>query len=253
MKTPLLPLTATLAVLGVSLAHAEDTAKSPFALSFTLGATSDYVFRGVSQTQNEPAVQGGLELAHDSGFYVGLWGSNVDWVEAGGYKEDNSLEVDLYGGFRGTFADSFGYDFGIITYYYPGDKISGAVDPDTTEVYAGLSWKTVALKYYHTVSDHFFGWTTDDGGDTRGSYYLDLSASYDLGGGWGVLGHVGHQEVEDNDAASYTDWKLGVSKDLGFGVATLAYTDTDASKSAYTWDGEEVADARVVLSFQKSF
>ena len=145
MKTPLLPLTATLAVLGVSLAHAEDTAKSPFALSFTLGATSDYVFRGVSQTQNEPAVQGGLELAHDSGFYVGLWGSNVDWVEAGGYKEDNSLEVDLYGGFRGTFADSFGYDFGIITYYYPGDKISGAVDPDTTEVYAGLSWKTVAL------------------------------------------------------------------------------------------------------------
>ncbi|WP_142809436.1 TorF family putative porin [Tepidiphilus olei] len=254
MKSFALPLTAMFCALHViPSAHAEESPQSPYSLSFSLGATSDYVFRGVSQTQNEPAVQGGLEFAHASGIYIGLWGSNVAWVKDGGYKDDNSLEVDLYGGFRGNFTEDFGYDAGIITYYYPGNKISGATDPDTTEVYAGVSWRTISFKYSHAVSKHLFGWTADDGGKTRGSYYLDLSGTYDLGSGWSVLAHVGYQDIKDNDEASYTDWKLGVSKDLGFGIVSLAYTDTDASKSAYTWDGEKVADARVILSFQTGF
>ena len=228
-------------------------ADSPYTLSANVGLTSDYVFRGVSQTQNQAAIQGGFDFAHASGFYLGTWGSNVNWVEEGGYKDKSSMEIDLYGGFKGAITDSVGYDVGVVTYYYPGDKIAGATSPDTTEVYAGLSYGIFTAKVNYTVSDHFVGWTTTDGGKTQGSYYGDLSAAYEIADGWTLLAHVGYQSVKDNDDASYTDWKLGVSKDLGFGVATLAYTDTNADKAAYTWAGDKVADGRVFVSFLKSF
>jgi conserved hypothetical protein, proteobacterial len=227
-------------------------AESPHSLSGNISLTSDYVFRGVSQTQNGPAIQGGFDYSHASGFYVGTWASNVAWVSDGGYKDDNSMEIDLYGGYRGS-AGPIGYDLGVITYYYPGDDIPGATDPDTTEAYVGASWEFLSLKYSHVVSEHFVGWTTDTGGKTRNSYYVELNGSYDLGSGWGVLGHVGYQNVKDNDDASYTDWKVGVTKDIGFGVVTVAYTDTNADDTAYTWDGEEVADGRAFVSFSKTF
>lgn len=240
-------LVAGLAVPALALAQ---EAESGFSGNFAL--TSDYVFRGVSQTQNGPAVQGGFDYAHASGFYIGTWASNVAWVSSLGAKENSSMEIDLYGGYKGEVGD-FGYDVGAITYYYPGDQIAGATDPDTTEVYLGASWSFLSLKYSHVVSDHIFAWTTADGGKTRGSYYVEVNADYDLGSGWGLIGHVGYQDIKDNDDASYTDWKLGVSKDLGFAVATLAYTDTNAEDVAYTWAGEEVADGRVLVSFSKSF
>lgn len=236
-----------------ALAMAADEAASPHSLTGNITLTSDYVFRGVSQTQNGPAIQGGFDYAHASGFYIGTWASNVDWVSLG-YKEDSSMEIDLYGGYKGSVGD-FGYDVGAITYYYPGDDIAGANDPDTTEVYLGASWKFLSAKYSYVVSDHFVGWgtTADPAGDTDGSYYVELNANYGFGDGWGLIGHVGYQDVNDNDPASYTDWKVGVTKDIGFGVATLAYTDTDADETAYTWAGEEVADGRVFVSFSKSF
>jgi len=235
-----------------AFAVADETA-SPHSLTGNIALTSDYVFRGVSQTQNGPAIQGGFDYAHSSGFYVGTWASNVDWVSLG-YKEDSSMEIDLYGGYKGSLGD-FGYDVGAITYYYPGDEVAGANDPDTTEVYLGASWKFLSAKYSYVVSDHFVGWgtETDPTAKTDGSYYVELNGNYDLGSGWGVLGHVGYQDVNDNDPASYTDWKVGVSKNIGFGTATLAYSDTDADETAYTWAGEEVADGRVFVSFSKSF
>lgn len=232
--------------------------ESVHTLSANVGLTSDYVFRGVSQTQGQPAIQGGADYSHASGLYAGTWASNVEWVSTGAapYKENNSLEIDLYGGYKGSVGD-VGYDIGAITYYYPGDQMAGSNDPDTTEVYLGASWKFLSAKYSYTVSDRFVGWgTSATNGDTQGSYYVELNANYDLGNGWGVLGHVGYQDVKDNEPASYTDWKLGVSKDIGFGVVTLAYTDTDADAAAYTWGGthtKKVADGRAFLSFSKSF
>lgn len=235
---------------------AGDAPASPHTLTGNIAVTTDYVFRGVSQTQGGPALQGGFDYSHASGVYVGTWGSNVEWVSTG-YKDNNSLEIDLYGGYRGSMGD-VGYDVGLITYYYPGDQVSGANDPDTTEVYLGFSWKTLGFKYSYTVSDRFVGWgTSSSNGKTQGSYYVEVNGTYDLGDGWGILGHVGYQDVKGNNDASYTDWKLGVTKDVGFGVVTLAYSDTDADKTAYTWvDGshsEKVADGRLFLSFSKSF
>ncbi len=249
--------TAMLVSLGLTFspvfaAEAPAAAAPEYTLTGNMALTTDYVFRGVSQTQNKPGVSGGVDFGIN-GFYLGMWAANVAWVNDGGYKNNSSLETDFYGGYKGTFAGDFGYDLGVITYYYPGDSVEGATTPDTTEIYAGISWKTLSLKYNYAVSDYIFAWTTSNGDKTRGSYYIDLSGTYDLGDGWGVLGHVGYQNVKNNSPASYTDWKLGVTKDVGFGVFTLAYTDTDANTEAYTWAGEKVADAKAVLTFSKSF
>lgn len=227
---------------------------SPHSLSGNISLTSDYVFRGVSQTQNGPAIQGGFDYAHASGLYVGAWGSSVAWVQKGGYKDDSSMEVDLYGGYRGSLPADIGYDVGAITYYYPGDKIAGIQTPDTTEVYAGASWKFLTLKYSHVVSSNFIGWYDYDlGKKSRNSNYIELNADYDLGNGWGIMGHVGRQKVKNLGDANYTDWKIGVSKDIGFGTVALAYTDTNADAAVYTIDGEKIADGRAFLSFSKSF
>jgi uncharacterized protein (TIGR02001 family) len=226
-------------------------ATSPHSLSGNLSLTSDYVFRGVSQTGNGPAIQGGFDYEHASGLYIGTWGSNVSWVKEGGFKNNSSMEIDLYGGYRGSLPADIGYDVGAITYYYPGDKVAGIATPDTTEVYASASWEFLTLKYSHVVSKNFIGWVGT--GDSRNSNYLELNADYDLGNGWGILGHVGKQKVKNLGVADYTDWKIGVSKDIGFGTIALAYTDTDADTASYTVAGENLADGRAFLSFSKSF
>lgn len=223
------------------------------------GLTTDYIFRGISQSQHKPAVSGGIDYTHASGLYAGTWFSNQEWVDVGAYKTNSSLEWDLYGGYRGTVASDIGYDVGIIHYEYPGDGVAGAPSPDTTEVYLGASWKFLSVKYSHTVSKYFVGWTGAASASTRGTGYLELNGNYDLGDGWGVLGHVGHQSVKhDNfNNASYTDWKVGVTKDIGFGALTLAYSDTNGdgkvAGQAYHWGSEDVSKGVLALSFSKSF
>ncbi len=240
-------------------AFAEDAPASPHTVTANVTLASDYIFRGISQSQHHPAIQGGVDYSHSSGLYVGTWASNVNWVTRPDYsaKNDNSMEWDFYGGFRSSFADDFSYDVGLLNYYYPGDR-NGNATPDSTEVYAALGWKFITLKYNYTVSKYLFGWTNSNGDSNRGSGYLDLSANYDLGNGWGINGHVGHQTIKHNSGASYTDWKLGVTKDVGFGVVGLSYTDTNADgcgkdTASYCWNGKDVSSARGVLSFSKSF
>lgn len=231
------------------LALADETA-SP--LTANVGVTSDYIFRGISQTAHEPAIQGGVDYTNPNGPYVGLWGSNVSWVKNAGIENNSSLEGDLYGGYRGKLG-GFGYDVGAITYYYPGDRITGMSSPNTTELYLGANWKFLSAKYSHVVSPNFIGWQGTNGENTRGSNYIEANANYDLGGGWGLLGHVGHQRVENYTVASYSDYKLGISKDVGFGTVSLAYSDTNAKATPYTVDGENLAAGRGILSFTKSF
>lgn len=248
-------------------AIAADAPASPHTVTGNIGLTSDYIFRGVTQTQHTPAIQGGFDYSHTSGIYLGTWASNVSWVSEGipgGYKDNNSMEIDLYGGYKGSLGD-VGYDVGVIHYYYPGSNISGATDPDTTEVYVGASWKYVSLKYSHVVSDYFIAWGGPSGSGvsanqkTKGSNYIDLSVSYPVTDSLSILGHVGHQKVKNYGDASYDDWKLGISKDFGYGTVTLAYTDTNGKlkdaggNDVYKWNGKEVADGRLSLSFTKTF
>jgi len=239
--------------LATPAAFAEE---SPHTFTGNITMASDYIFRGVSQTQHKPALQGGFDYSHSSGVYLGTWASNVAWVKDTGFKDASSLEWDFYGGYRFGLGE-LSADIGALYYYYPGDKISGVANTNSTELYAGLSWKFVSLKYSHAVSKNLFGWT-NNGKKSRGSGYIDLTLSHTFENGIGLVGHIGHQRIKNFSGASYTDWKIGVTKDLGVGVVGLAYTDTNAKGScsrtqAYCFDGKDVGKGRAVLTFSKSF
>ncbi len=221
-------------VMAQTAPAAPEAAPSP--LTANLGVFSSYRFRGIDQTYGKPALQGGVDYAHSSGLYVGNWNSNVS---SGAGFPDGKLEMDFYGGYKQSFGD-FGMDVGAILYYYPGSEgkvlgtnaDSGAVT--NKEIYIGGSWKFLSLKYNYSVDDYFSlrGWNNDgtsNGKSTRGTGYLDLSANYDLGDGWGVNAHVGRLNLKNGYNGSYTDWKLGVTKDVSGWVIGLSYVDTNAS------------------------
>ena len=105
---------AALVAPGVVLAQAAAEPASPHTLTANVGAVSDYLFRGISQTHGEAAIQGGVDYAHSSGLYAGTWLSSISWV-SDAYTQSVPTEVDLYGGYKGTFAEDFGFDLGLIT------------------------------------------------------------------------------------------------------------------------------------------
>jgi len=211
-----------------------------FSFSANIGLYSDYVFRGYTQTQNEPAIQGGFDVEHSSGLYVGTWASNVDWTTAGGYMDKNSIEIDVYGGWATELPfGGIGFDIGVLQFYYPGDKTAGAVDTDATEIYVGLSKDfldgkfSASLTNYVVVSDEAWGFE-----DMDGETYTDLTVDVPIGSTpLTVSGHVGYQTFGGTDGSKYdyTDWK--VNADYAFNdnfSAGAFYTDTDQDKDRWT-------------------
>ena len=233
---------AALLVPGVAAAQAA----SPITGNMSL--VSDYRFRGLTQTFEEPALQGGFDYAHSSGIYLGNWNSSI----SDNFYAGSPLEMDFYGGYKGA-AGPLGYDVGVLYYYYPGSNLAGVGTIDNLEVYAGVSWKFISLKYFHAVSDFFGAPNTD------GSNYIDLSATWDLGQGWGVNGHVGHQKVKNASAFDYTDYKIGITKDVSGWVFGASFIDTDADSAVYTFTNassgttKNVGDSTLVLSVSKTF
>jgi len=223
--------------------------------SFTgnVGLFSNYLFRGVSQTSKEAALQGGFDYAHASGFYAGTWGSNISWISDTAIYTGSSLELDLYGGYRGTMGP-LGYDVGAIYYYYPGKKLPGVNSADTVEVYGGLSWEFLSAKVSYATTD-YFGYTKSDG-----TYYVDLSANYPVGPVT-LMGHVGYLKlsgspggVSNDKAFGYSDWKVGASYGLPKDFTVGAYySDTDAKKAAYTVNGKNWAGGQAVVYLTKTF
>ena len=230
------PLATALAALAtIAAAGAAHAGDGPFTAN--VGLVSDYAYRGWSQTDERPALQGGFDYAHDSGLYAGVWGSNVSWLSDASPNVSNSLELDLYGGYKGT-AGAIGYDVGLLQYYYPGSYPKGFNSPDTLEGYIGLSWEFLSFKYSYAFTD-LFGYDRSDG-----SQYYDLGAAVDVGGGFTLAAHVGYSDIKGQD--DYTDWKLGVTKEFGGFNFGLHYVDTDV-------DNADLADERVILSIAKSF
>lgn len=234
---------AAIAWVGGGAALAQD---SPFSANVAL--VSDYAFRGVSQTDERPALQGGFDFAHTSGFYVGVWGSSISWLDDidTSSSPGSSLELDVYGGYRRPLGP-LGLDVGVLRYEYPGDfdsrwqREAGLEDPSTTEGYVGVSWQFLSVKYSHAFTE-LFGLP-----DSDGSEYLDVTAAHELIDGLTLSAHIGRQRVK-GPGDSYTDWKVGVTKDFaGFGVG-LHYVDTNLD------DAQALnADERVVLSVSKVF
>jgi len=227
-----------------------------FTFTANVGIFSQYVFRGVSQTNEKPALQGGLDLAHKSGLYIGTWGSNISWLSDADPRVSASLEWDIYGGYKGSLPYDFGYDLGVMYYYYPGSYPSDYTKPDTTELYAGLSWKWISAKYSYSVNNKTFGFP-----DSRGSDYWDLTASYDVVdkvndviGKINVMGHVGRQRFKNAGDFNYTDWKIGASMDVWGVTLGMFYTDTNAHDELYTNAfGKRIANNQFVGYIQKTF
>lgn len=267
----------------VVLAQAAAAPSSPHTFTGNVGFATDYLYRGISQTSGEPALQGGFDYAHSSGLYAGTWASNVSWIQdglnvPGALQTTNAgLEIDVYGGYKGTVTGDLGFDVGVLTYNYPGKNKTpgGILKQDTQEIYGALSWKWLTVKYSHSLGA-LFGWAKTPSATanqkTSGSGYLELNAAYDLGSGWGISGHVGHQKVKGYGDASYTDYKVGVTKDLGFGVVGLAASTTNAkddcgaaaagaaAQNPYCWGGGvagavnySAGKSTAVLTFNKTF
>jgi uncharacterized protein (TIGR02001 family) len=231
-------------------------ADPPYTLTGNLGFYSQYIFRGLTQTDAKPAVQGGFDYAHESGFYLGTWASNISWLNDGGLCNHGcSLEWDFYGGWKHTWNDDWGLDIGVLQYYYPGSYNPGVKNPDTTEVYIAGSWKWLSLKFSDSVASGTFGTP-----NSRGAWYLDLTAAYPINDQWTIIGHVGRQEYPGNNngvsnsVLNYTDWKAGVSWTFAPGWTLGGYwTDTNANSSVYTLAGRNIGKSTGTAFIQKTF
>jgi uncharacterized protein (TIGR02001 family) len=242
MKLKLAVLVSTLAASGALLAQTK-APEPDYTASVNVGGVTDYRYRGISQSRLKPAIQGGADFAHKSGFYIGTWASSIKWVkDAGG---DANAEVDLYGGYKFT-AGPVGLDVGVLRYLYPGSALP--VNPDTTELYVAGTWGPATLKYSHAVTN-LFGFF-----DSKNSYYVDLNATFETGF-WGLTftPHIGYQRVAHNSNFSYTDWSLGLGKDFGNGFsASLAYVDTNTSNYIAP-NGKDLGKATAVLGAKYTY
>jgi uncharacterized protein (TIGR02001 family) len=261
IKQSLVAVTFGTLVAGTALA--QTPAPAPAAppppdnvVTANVGLFSEYIFRGLSQTAGKPAVQGGFDWTHSSGFYAGTWASNISWLEDFGLYSRSSLEWDFYGGYKNTFpgAEDWTYDIGTLYYYYPGSKYSGVTSANTWEVYGAIGWKWVSVKASYNVQD-YFGVANSDG-----TWYIDLSATYPIGEtGWALLGHYGHADVNHNSIASYDDWKLGASFTVPDGVLKgvefgAYYSGNNADSNFYTdLTGYNTAKDRGVFYVKKTF
>lgn len=254
--------TLVLAALAVpSMAMAADA--SPHTVTANFGLVSDYLYRGISQNDTRPALQGGVDYSHVSGFYAGLWGSNVSWITGSGAAGTASLELDTYFGYKGAFATDFTYDVGFLRYNYLGSYTAapGYVKADTNEIYGAIGWKWLTAKYSSSLGDTFTA------PNSKGSSYLDLSASYPVESLGVTLGaHYGKQTFKGtnsltggaNSVLTYSDYKLSATKDVGGYVFGLAYSSTNAIPASYTYtnlggSGKNWGRNTTVLSLTHAF
>lgn len=240
--------TRSIACAGLLFVYA---GKAAATVSGTAAVTSDYVFRGVSQTNRDPAVQAGFEWV-EAGFYAGTWGSSVSWLSdlsADAAKISSSLELDAYAGYRGAINGAVSFDIGAIYYAYPGHFPAGFNDADTAELYGAITFNLFTAKYSYALTD-LFGYA-----DSHGSGYLDLAANVPLADTWTLNLHAGQQWIESNEDFEYIDWKVGVTKAFATGFSLVAaYLDTDADTLLYTNAfGHEIADATATLTLTKAF
>jgi uncharacterized protein (TIGR02001 family) len=230
MKKILVPSLIALALGSVTgLAQAQAAAPES-SLSFNVGAVSDYRYRGISQSALKPALQGGVDYADKSGFYVGVRGSTIKWIKDSSATA-GTTEVDLYGGYKGAVGAA-AYDVGVLRYQYFGNtlgNVNGFANANTTEVYAAVTYNVFTAKYSHALTNTF------GNVDSKNSYYLDLSAALDLGNGFTLTPHAGRQKITNSLVASYNDYSLTLGKDLGNGLsASLMAVTTTANAAPYT-------------------
>jgi uncharacterized protein (TIGR02001 family) len=271
---------ATSLMMGNAMAADEPAAApDPGPITANVTLASQYRYRGISQSNSLPAIQGGFDYAHESGFYIGSWNSSISWI-SDGYTGNPAvsapIEMDIYGGYKTEVSEGLLLDVGLLEYYYPTKGLTGAntytgvtspysgrqtvgQSPSTTEAYIAATYGIAMLKYSYALTNLF-------GIDqSKGAQYVDLSLNYDTGyEGITLNGHVGYQYVPSvsvtasnlaDPSFSYTDWKIGLTKDFGHGLAgALAYIGTNANGYAYYSPSlDNTGKGTVVVSLTKTF
>jgi uncharacterized protein (TIGR02001 family) len=247
----LLVLASGLCKVGVS--RAEDT--GPLAAKYFSGTatlTSDYVFRGISQNDEDPAVQASFDYKHPAGVFLGVWASNVDEKISAG-----NIEIDLYGGYRGQLIENLSYELSIIYYWYPG----GSRDPelDYVELHGGLNYAFAGLPLEPNVGVGF-NYSPDFFGEDGNAYFYNGTLRLTLPYGFGLGVELGYQTVEGDkltgngrgldggNGFDYVFWKAGLSKEvLGFNLDVSYY---DASEEQFFGP---IGGDRTVFSISRSF
>ena len=236
-------ITLALAALGAASTVRAEDAKPDHEISFNAAVTTDYRYRGISQSRLKPALQGGADYVNNpSGFYAGTWLSTIKWVKDGG--GDGDIEWDIYGGKKGEIAPGISYDVGGLYYFYPSNALS--TNANTFELYGQVGYGPGYIKYSHSTTNLF------GNPNSKNSGYLDVGANVDIGPGFLLNLHVGHQGVKNNGVFAYTDYKIGVTKDFGICTVALAaiYADTKAYVSP---SGKNLAKTGAVLTVSKTF
>lgn len=212
---------------------AEEAAEESSMLSWNAALTSDYLFRGVSQTDEEPALQLGADLNFDSGFYVGAWASNVDF---GAGSPD--IEIDTYIGWNTDISDAWNFDIQFNRYNYIGEDDDFG-DGDYNELITSVTWdETVSLSY---------GFTNDVYGLGETGQYFGASGSWEIGHGVSLDLSLGKSTFgNDTGLEDYMDWSVGINRDFGPVNAAIGYYDTDEEGE---FNFGEAASDRVVLTF----
>lgn len=270
---------STLLLLLPLAATAEEAPAQPaVTVSGSITLVNDYVWRGQSQTWGRPALQLGVEAAHLSGLYGGFWASNV----SDQYVPGSHIETDWYVGYRNKFSGALsevGYDLNALYVYYPGGNFdqSGfnlpSSKPNAVEVYGALNYKWLQLKTGRVLTK-FYGWDTSNSapgafvgdpqagvtGSTRGSWFIEANANYEVAPGWNLTGQVGRETIRHSQHINWNYYKAGVSRTLGNWTGSLAYStssEPDAFKNflGLTNDGDsyDAMRPRVLLSISRSF
>ncbi|CAM8416345.1 TorF family putative porin [Candidatus Methylopumilus planktonicus] len=281
--------TVLLGALAVpSFVFAADSAPG-VTVAYNVGLYSQYIFRGLTQTDRSPAVQGGVDLTHSSGFYLGAWASNISWLRdnnnayatapTAAYEKGGRIELDIYGGYRYTFGSGVGIDLGALQYMYPGSRSAGGegnwASAYTTELYGALSYGWVQAKISSVVSDS--AWTVGKyanapaSKNAQGTYYAELNATIPVsdligakdGAASGITGiaHIARQEFNagsGNDAYSYTDYKLGLQKSFSEGALNGVnvggyWTYANTKDSVWTLENRNIGDSTGTVFVQKVF
>jgi uncharacterized protein (TIGR02001 family) len=210
--------TAITAAFAAGFAHAEDK-KPDNEFSFNAALTSDYRYRGT-------------------------WLSTIKWTKDAGGGGD--IEWDLYGGKRGEIVKDVSYDVGVLSYVYPSNGLNPSAN--TTEIYGQVGYGPAYVKYSHSVTN-LFGFV-----DSKNSGYLDVGANIDVAEGLVLNLHAGHQKVKNNSAFSYTDWKIGLTKDFGVVTGSIAAIGTNTSNYVGPApDLKNLGKTSLVVAISKTF
>ncbi len=253
-------------VAAQTAAPAAPAAPEPsYTMSYNLGVTSDYRYRGISQSRLKPALQGGADYANKNGFYLGTWASTIKWIKDTGLAQtpivdvgSSPLEVDVYGGYKFDAAKDLTLDFGALQYWYPGNKltnVTGSSNANTLEFYGAATYQVFTAKYSRSQGTLFGAGTGVTA--SKGSGYLDLSATFDLGNSYSLVPHIGNQGVKNNPNLSYTDYSLTLNKDINGLVLSGAYVAANTKNAGgYSYaspDGKNLGKGAIVVSLKKNF